>query len=70
MKGLIKGGKGNSHTIATLPEGWRPKGIRMFCQDQSDKCARVDVHPDGRIHLVVGYQSGWLPLDGMQFVIA
>eukprot|EP01083_Nonionella_stella_P308318 1087193_1 len=66
LNGLMKDGQ--THYIATLPEGWRPTKEKMFSQCSHNCQTRVDVHPNGVINQVSSWNT-YLSLDGITYVV-
>lgn len=76
LKGLITDGAIGS-TVCTLPVGFRPTEHIIVQQPattgSSDRAARVDIFPDGRITIPItpygsSGTSNWVSLDGLMFV--
>merc|ERR1712150_325708 len=73
LKGLVKGGADGA-VVATLPGGWRPSKQRIFCVSQhGQKSVRIDIRSNGQIFPETLARDvnpgGWIPLDGIQFVV-
>ena len=68
LKGTVK--NGISNPIATLPEGWRPRTYRRFCQTQGGNpyAVQVRIDPGGGI-IQASHWSTYLSLEGICFVI-
>jgi len=50
----------------SLPLGYRPQFNTLFATHSGSGLARVDVYPNGNIHVVAGHSS-WTSLDGVAF---
>jgi len=67
LSGLMSGSRRG--TFSVLPEECRPMERLQFTVNNHDYSARVDVFPDGRLDMPWQNRYGWLPLDGISFVV-
>lgn len=70
LRGLIRRAVGDpvaNEYITTLPEGYRPSQVLMFGVSTASVSGRVDIYPNGRVVVNVGYSS-WLSLDNISFI--
>jgi hypothetical protein len=67
LKGLIRSGSSATATVATLPEGFRPKERVNFASVCSQAACRVNIYPSGTINLTQGSTS-WSSLSGINFI--
>lgn len=81
LKGLVTDGTlgpESNKAVCILPVGFRPTEHIIVQQPAAapsgDRAARVDIYPDGRVHVVVspyGNSTGtssWVSMDGLMFV--
>lgn len=67
LAGLANRPSGTTATIATLPEGYRPRERKMFAVESNSAFGRVDVLADGTVSLVIGVAANWVSLENISF---
>ncbi len=73
LRGLMKKSDGRRTPVGlvfTLSAGYRPEYRELqssIAQKSEDSRCRIDILPNGEVHVVEGGSSGWTSLDGITF---
>jgi hypothetical protein len=71
LRGMMTGGSSATAPFFTLPAGYRPAAVVLwYASSGSGAACRVDVQGDGQVVPVIGANTGWTSLDGINFYAA